>query len=224
MKILANGINDILFHHFAISEGGAAEQLRNSTKGLIERLSMFFLARTDSKRLLAAEAVAEVILKRNDLEDLLEIRRIVAKQELKHRINYINQQDHTAHSLYVYLLGIWFYDNIPTVKSSIKNKMQNIESFLLQWIYASLLHDIGYAFYNLKEETQEDRDSIDEIFSWIWIEKQKASTEASNNNLDVLKKIHAEWESQYAQGLKIHNHSPFDEIEILNKLSVVPWL
>ena len=36
------------------------------------------------------------------------VRDIVAQQELRRLIQYGKQQDHTAHTVYLYLVGIWF--------------------------------------------------------------------------------------------------------------------
>ena len=83
---------------------------------------MLTTARSDIVRLSAAQDAARLILSLNDLEDLIHIRDVVAKQEQLRQIQYKNQQDHTVHTVYLYLLGIWLYDQLPEIKSAMTAK------------------------------------------------------------------------------------------------------
>ena len=233
MRIIPNGINDILLQHFAISEESAAGFLRYKIPSFPEKLSSFLHSRTDLGRLLAAEMVVGPILELNDLEEMSGIRSIVARQEMKHRIRYIKQQDHTAHTLYVYLLGLWLFDNVPQAKRSVIKKISKgwqaedyLKTFLLQWAFASLLHDVGYVFYTLDETTREDRELIDDVFSWDWIQMQKGSTLAYDNPLKGLKEIHQKWEKEYLPKLGSGTAAAQsgDCVKILERLSAVPWI
>src|SRR5262249_3203678 len=150
---------------------GAASLLRTHRSSIPDAASLFFQTRTDIRRLTAAQEVAKEILLVHDHEDMIKIRDIVAKQELRRQIQYGKQQDHTAHTVYLYLLGLWLYDNLPQISTAFERKYMITEDlnrnekdmsselcFLEHWSFASLLHDIGYAFHNLRDsDTQEDR-------------------------------------------------------------------
>src|ERR1044072_1574626 len=111
-------INSTLLVHLATG-AGAASLLRHDRPELVSLTRSFFAARTDIRRLESAQQVAQAILARNDLHDLVEIRDIVARQELRRHIKYGKQQDHTAHTVYLYFLGIWLYDHLPQLADAI---------------------------------------------------------------------------------------------------------
>ena len=75
-------INATLLTHLATGTG-AASILRAVRPKVVALAQSFFEARTDISRLQTAQNVAEEILLKNDLRDLIEIRDIVAKQELR---------------------------------------------------------------------------------------------------------------------------------------------
>ena len=221
-------INTTLLNHLA-SGAGAASFLRMKCPNVVRLAQAFFEARTDIGRLKMAQDVAEEILLKNDLRDLIEIRDIVAKQELRRQIRYGKQQDYTAHTVYLYFLGLWLYDNLPQIavavgtKSGIADDNERDKYFLLQWTYASL-HDIGYAFHNLEPDTQKDRNLIDSVFTWEWVKKQYASISASAES--TLRKAHEVWNSKYALSMPpgTASYAAGSNVEVLNRLASAPWL
>ncbi len=188
-------ITSTLYSHLLDYEGGISLFLRNQFAGFdlikkngktdhldeyLNSLSKFFSAKTDINRLKYSQDVAKMILMIHNVEDLWNIREIVANQELMRKINYEKQQDHTIHTLYVYMLGVWYYDNIPLIKECFKNKYSidessHIEKFHFRWIYSSLLHDLGYVYYDLKRKNHIQLSEIANIFSFDWLIKEIAS-------------------------------------------------
>jgi hypothetical protein len=215
--------------------------LRQRRPELIEEVARFFETRTDISRLGVAEKVAESILSIHGVDELAALRSIVAKQELMRHIKYERQIDHTAHTVYLYLLGVWFYDNVPAVRVAIDNQLSTtgtgtrtssspsaetkpIDDFLLVWSYASLLHDIGYVFYDLGPETQPDRKKVDSIFLWHWLERQfpKASPAAST----MLKAIHTGFLKRYRKSMPpaTATYAANAYEQVLNRLAAIPWV
>lgn len=113
---MINGIDQTLLTHLATG-AGAASEVRTRSR-VPDVASTFFQTRTDIRRLTAAQEVAKEILLMHDHEDMVMIRDIVAKQELRRQIKYGKQQDHTAHTVYLYLLGVWLYDNVPQINTA----------------------------------------------------------------------------------------------------------
>jgi hypothetical protein len=112
-------INETLLRHIATG-GGAAFELRNkANKEMTEVISDLFNSRSDVRRLERAQKAAEYILHIYDFGDILKLREIVATQELRRLIAYDKQTDHTAHTVYLYILGIWFFDHIPAISSAV---------------------------------------------------------------------------------------------------------
>jgi hypothetical protein len=222
-------INRTLLTHLATGPG-AASLLRSGRPQLISATEAFFNARTDIRRLHASQDVAEVILMRNDLDDLVEIRDIVAKQELRRQIRYPKQKDHTAHTVYLYLLGLWFHDNLPQISESIERECAThsmsdpLSYFLLHWTYASLLHDMGYAFHNLDDDTKEDRRRIDDVFSWKWLDRH-CNTKTEEGK-EALRKAHDAWIDKYSNmmplGTEMYSNDEYQQV--LQRLASAPWL
>jgi hypothetical protein len=227
-------INQTLLRHVATG-GGAAYKLRQDTNNLLPDLVGQFLgARSDITRLVRADEVAKAILSVHDFRDIMVVRNIVAQQELRRLIQYGKQQDHTAHTVYLYLLGVWFFDHVSDVRDAIFNKCQagsteeTCRWFLNQWMYASLLHDIGYAFFDLSSQTSVDRREIDNVYSWVTIEKLFGPQPASGRELTVaemanLRSVHDSWMEEYPlQGLALEaSTSP---MQVLDRLAQAPWL
>lgn len=150
-----NDINTVLLNHIESKNGAAgslctllgerADDMKRSVKNL-------FSAKSDIRRLYHAQEFASLVLKIYDFGDILIMRDIVAKQELRRLISYGKQKDHTAHTVYLYLLGIWLYDHLDTVRSAFmkaikeQDKGKAADKFLSQWLDASLLHDIVRVF------------------------------------------------------------------------------
>lgn len=233
-------INDTLLRHLATASG-AAYNLRANRPELLRAAGAFVSARGDVKRLDAAQQLASEILRKNDFGEMIDLRDIVARQELRRQIKYTRQQDHTAHTVYLYLLGVWLYDNLPDFQDRLARK-HNINrspillgpsnpfvltdtldvEFLFQWVFASLLHDIGYVFYDLTSETVNDRQAINDLFSWKCVRANYG--ELSQKAENALRDAHSEWQRRYSN---VHTLTSFAEdafVEILQFLADAPWL
>jgi hypothetical protein len=209
-------VNEVLRYHL-LTGGGAARYLRSECSGLVPALEAFFATRTDVRRLAAAQDVAACVLDLHDLDDLNGIREIVAKQELRRTIRYKNQRDHTAHTLYLYLLGIWLFDNVPQVAKAVKVPVRD---FLFRWAYASLLHDIGYVFYDLQSETLADRKDVDALFGLRWL--HRSVHDRSADVRAALKSVRQDWWARYGSALPRAREGE-SETAVLDRLAMVPW-
>ena len=80
------------------------------------------------------------------------------------RVYYKDYRDHTTHSLFTCLLGLYIYENNSTIKkacsefiaknfSTKKKEEEQEEMFVSLWLLSSLYHDIGYLVENNKIET-----------------------------------------------------------------------
>ena len=230
-------VNETILRHIATA-GGAAFALRQAAdRDLSELIAGLFGARSDIRRLDRAQLVARTILRINDFSDMMELRDIVARQELQRLINYSKQKDHTAHTVYLYLLGIWFFDNVSDIHSAVvtqsgaQTEEDACDWFLYQWLFASLLHDIGYAFYDLSSDTREDRERIDEAYSWKWLNhllgpSQGLGRTLSDKTFAKLRAIHDAITLKYLKKMPppTAKYAPGAQAEILQRLAAAPWL
>ncbi|ANE45357.1 hypothetical protein SY83_02340 [Paenibacillus swuensis] len=216
------GINEVLLTHFK-KASGAAGYLRFMIPGLAVELHDFFQIRSDIQRIQKAESIAQKILKLTDFSEMLPIRSEVATLELKRRITYNKQTDHTAHTLYLFLLGIYVYDTVTILKGAIDrsiNSSKPIRMFIFQWTFASLLHDIGYLYSEYKDEqNQKSVLSYDNLYNQSSIEKFIGNM--SQESMLLFKGI---WESFVGEyPLKPTNNINIAE-QIINELDNIPWL
>jgi hypothetical protein len=116
-------------------------------------IESFLDATTDSVRLVRASKASRKVLAKYQLDELEDLRSSVQASELLRVIPYSRQTDHSAHTLYLYLLGIYLFFACAPLRAGIakflneKDKSPELVArFLFQWVYASLLHDIGYIF------------------------------------------------------------------------------
>lgn len=56
---------------------------------------------------------------------------------------YSEYRDHVAHSIWVYLLGIYLYKQNRPIREAVQNQFSELD-FLCAWKVAALFHDIGY--------------------------------------------------------------------------------
>lgn len=236
---MSQDINTVLLTHITSGSGAASklrEQLPSKGSGMIQVAKNLFDAKSDIRRLYWAQEFSRTILHIHDFGDILLLREIVAKQELRRLISYGKQKDHTAHTAYLYLLGIWFFDNVRSVRNAVK-KHCNREGdefkrwFLFQWLYASLLHDIGYAFFELSGDTVSDRVAIDDMYSWKWITELFNRPEMYNRKptpkeFKEFRKVHNDWRMQYGEHMpsRMASCSEVPPTEILTRLDSAPWL
>jgi hypothetical protein len=69
----------------------------------------FLSATMDEVRIATSSRVALEVLKRIGLRDFALFREAVLIRELTGEIAYVNQRDHSSHTLYNYLLGWYFF-------------------------------------------------------------------------------------------------------------------
>lgn len=126
---------------------------------LFENLQLFLDSTLDEARLNHASHVRGNILELTDLEDLDFLARGVLRRENSGFISYDKQRDHSAHTLYNYLLGFYIYENSKIIRESFTkhfalrrdsldslHEFDDVGLFGSIWPYVSLLHDIGYLF------------------------------------------------------------------------------
>jgi hypothetical protein len=232
-------VNQALLSHIATGAGAAhtlREEIRRfSTADLVETVSHFFGARSDIRRLQRAQDVARLVLRADDFADIMEVRQIVAEQEMGRLISYSRQKDHTAHTVFLYLLGIWMFDHLPALQEAVRKKSAKASDkevckwFLYHWLFASLLHDIGYAFYELSSVTVPHLKRIEAIYSWDWVDKyvgKQKSKESSrrdlgNPTMKELEAAHKKWREAYVPPSFADAASP---LGILDRLKSAPWL
>jgi hypothetical protein len=126
---------------------------------IAELLERFLRTTMDQVRVKYAQDCTTRILKMADLDDLELFREGVWKREVTGVIAFQGQRDHTAHTLNNWLLGWYLYTKCTPIRNSIERAIvrrgwdaersggfSNVEYFGHVWLYASLLHDIGYLF------------------------------------------------------------------------------
>ncbi len=226
---MLSNINDQLLDHFHYGHG-AAEYLRGKIPGFVHKLRSFMKARTDIRRLQEGEKVAQLILATTYFRNIMELRSQVATYELMHMIRYKNQYEHTAHTLYLFLLGVWIYDSLPNAKKSIDNSINEdahlrVKRFLFQWTYASLLHDIGYIFNHIVVESKVHIDEqglrqYDRMFELEWI-RQHIIGDLTPEYESILDGLCGEFRKNYKRWNLVDEPTP--EI-IIKKLCDVNWV
>jgi hypothetical protein len=117
-----------------------------------EHIKKFLFATMDEVRLRYAASCTKSILKSSDIEDADHFRQGLLRREVTKDIAYNKQRDHSAHTLYNYLMGWYIAKNCPLIENKIKEqfKKRNWDEagiyFINVWPFASLLHDVGYLF------------------------------------------------------------------------------
>jgi len=220
---MLHNINEVLVDHF--NKGGdAADYLKALIPDLTKQMHDLFSTRSDIQRVQIAEKLAEKILLISEFSDLVPLRSLVATLEIKRLINYDKQTDHTAHTVYLFLLGIWVYDNVTVLRKKIDlsiNSSKPIKMFIFQWIFASLLHDVGYLFYDYSKSNNKIYwEKFDGMFQDTYMPKYLFKRIEKNG--DDLEKLCSEFANQYAQEL-IHSNCS-DTEELLRQLNSIPWI
>lgn len=211
-------INEQLKNHF-INGNGAAGILRQKAYGFSCGVEQFFEARSDVRRLQAAEKLATLILNIYDFGEIQVLRKKVATLELKRLVDYKKQTDHTAHTVYMFLLGIWIFDCSEVIKNGFvhyESEENETKYFILQWVIASLLHDIGYVFYDLENV---DLKFYDDLFSLDWIKKNTDDIHGDSEN--TLAKL---WEKFREKYKLVEIDGTNKPLEVIDCLKRVPWL
>jgi hypothetical protein len=215
-------IHSFLWSHFDKGQG-AAGYLRGKIPGFSQYLKSFFESRSDIDRLQQAEYLSERILSLTDFSDMITLRSTVATLEIKRLIAYKKQTDHTAHTLYLFLLGIWVYDHIPQIREAVDTSIdgsKQVKMFIFQWMFASLLHDVGYLFYDFEEGNNSSLWNIyDEMLSFDYM--LRFSDNLSQTGKKELKDLWDDFTRQYT--LSVHAKQK-DSKELIEALDNIPWL
>jgi hypothetical protein len=119
----------------------------------------FLTATMDEVRITIANRAGLEVLKTIGLGDFALFREAVTIRELTGEIAYVNQRDHSSHTLYNYLLGWYFFIQSGRLKKALVEEFdkRGVPGFTFPftdystyfgciWQYVSLLHDIGYMF------------------------------------------------------------------------------
>lgn len=124
-----------------------------SVKGdFMVMLARFLNASMDEVRLRYAAECSRRVLNLIDMDDADHFRRGLLRREMTGAIDYVRQRDHSAHTLYNYLLGWYVYALSKKVRETVDHHMrlrgltQGVIEFGDMWPFASLTHDIGYLF------------------------------------------------------------------------------
>lgn len=215
-------IHSLLWNHFHYG-GGAAGYLRGRIPGLSHYLKVFFDSRSDIERLQRAEFLSERILSLTDFADMIPLRSAVATLEVKRLIGYKKQADHTAHTVYLFLLGIWVYDHITGIREAVDRSIDSskpLKMFVFQWTFASLLHDLGYLYGDFEQgENSAVWVIYDEMLSFEYF--SRFSGELSKNARMELKDLWQEFSERYE--LKPHREYASSQ-QLIEALEHIPWL
>jgi hypothetical protein len=215
-------IHSLLMRHFE-SDGRVAAYLRGKIPGFSSLLSDFFASRSDIERIQKAEFLSERILSLTDFADMIPLRSEVATLEIKRMIAYKKQTDHTAHTLYLYLQGVWIYDNIPEIRTALDesiNSSKNTKLFLFQWTFASLLHDVGYLFYDFESGVNAGSwKMFDEMFSIEYLIRH--ADELTEIGKSELKQA---W-NNFITTFDLKKHASTQKsLELIETMDHIPWL
>ncbi len=221
------GINRVLLHWLMYDPGGR-RIVDQFDDGFINLARGFFDATNDAQRLVAAEGLAKIVLLRHDMDDFAELRREVRTMELMRTISYPRQTDHSAHSVYVFLLGIWLYAMSEQIRNTVGNRFHwsgdLLADFLFPWEFAGLLHDIGYIFAELASATPSSRRLVERLYQPARLTAllQPRDPSRGQDFLEFMSfirrlKREAQWDDP------VYSRSDFPD-QILNELRKLPWL
>jgi hypothetical protein len=228
-------INDQLLVHI-FRGGGVSSLIRNHISkwtdvNLYKDLGEFFKPEDDWDKLQYADNIAKIFLRRHDMEYIFPLWKMVSILELSRKLKYPKQTDHSLHTIYLYLLGIWVFDNSNILRKKYKSlnilpkdKSDFQKRFSIQWLFSSLLHDIGYIFENITEpEVQKNFSLIDEYFT-----KKGLKSILHCVNDEIINDI---WKRALPFILNWRNKGEFpvysslnNPLDAINQLDKIPWL
>jgi hypothetical protein len=127
---------------------------RKHGKNFHQLLEMFLGSTMDEVRLRRAVEFATQTMNLFDVGDATFFRQLVLQREVFRRIAYDKQRDHTAHTVNNWLLGWLLFEDVSELRKKMltsieRRKIEKFPTFEIfgdLWMYASLLHDIGYMF------------------------------------------------------------------------------
>ena len=128
IRSVLRGLNDEL------PDSAFAKHCRDQVCGLA-------VATEDRRIHFAVELWEHLWLQESGLPYLTFIRKL-AEREFSREM-YSEYRDHVAHSIWVYLLGLYLYQGNNVLRDAIRSKFSEVE-FKRAWKIAALFHDIGY--------------------------------------------------------------------------------
>lgn len=187
-------------------------------KNLEDEIEKFLTAATDSVRLVRASTASREILEEYDMAELEDLRARIQASELLRVIPYSRQTDHSAHTLYLYLLGIYLFFSCAPIRTGIatflgeKDKSAGLLTrFLFQWVFVSLLHDIGYIFQG---RSKSEIRAVDRMFR-------------SSSVIHLIDKSSGPVKAKIREEIAKQGIRPFEAIEnpedMLSMLHHLPW-
>ena len=215
---MKQNINSIILTHFTGGTGAAASYIRYKLPDINTTLNTLFTTRSEIHRVQISEDLAEKILRLTDFSDLIPLRSEIATIEIKRQISYKKQTDHTVHTVYLFLLGVLFYDNLPSIRSVLDDHIHSkdpIKMFIFRWTFASLLHDVGYLFY----EYHGLKNIFADMFEFKFI--QKYAGELTSSSQISLQEIISKCFDEYPNR---NIHETTTTLELLQNLNTIPWL
>ena len=123
-----------------------------------ETLKRFLSATMDEVRLQQASQLARHTLRLSAFDEVIPFRDAVLRREAGADISYDKQRDHSGHTLYNWLLGWFFFEHSELLQKAMSDATEArglckgglertpVQAFGDVWMYASILHDIGYLF------------------------------------------------------------------------------
>jgi len=124
-----------------------------SVGGWQEQLGKFLGSTMDEVRLRRAQDLAKTSLRIHDIHDADHFREGVLRREASGDIAYERQRDHSAHTVYNWLIGWYFYQHVPAIRKALEQAGNvraisgwDVATFGGLWQICSVLHDVGYLF------------------------------------------------------------------------------
>ncbi len=165
---------NLLRKHFCYCRLGNKIMLWNET--ILQDLLHFFSSNLLEKRYYYADRIVDNFLGTHDTEEFNEFRRSLTKLEIDGRL-FSNYRDHTNHTLLVFILGTYLYEKLDKFREYYRlqcardrkidpriPRPEDIDEvdrrFVFDWLYVSLLHDIGYTFSQIDEEESEENNRL----------------------------------------------------------------
>lgn len=145
-------VTEELRSHYFFTEGRIAVGLRARGVNFEEILDNFLNSKTDSEKIKNSINFVEKICRANDIGDLVPLYAQVAMHEYDGLLAYKKQRDHTSHTVSLFLLGGYLIDNNILFYDQLMKKIdheisrKSINTLILEWVIASLFHDVGYLF------------------------------------------------------------------------------
>lgn len=219
-----SGINEALYQIVAdppewvmeLNQGKQEPYFLTKHVALIEG---FLSATTDSVRLVHASRVSSEILKEYDMAELEELRATIQTSELLRVIPYAKQTDHSAHTLYLYLLGVYLFFAYKPIREGFArflgvrdDSRELVERFLFRWVFVSLLHDVGYIFHG---RARSEIRAVDRMFRASAVKSLLKPADAERYGATITDAI---------RDIKIRPFEPIQNPEdMLTALREMPW-